>query len=202
MNKDEYLKHQTRANIVKSFIDKINNLEIKDIDVIASLNHYVETGDESYFKEFCDFHFMKTTEERQKIIKESAEKKKEIDLAFAKMEQYKKDYRKYLDDYKDWYLKVFESLHEDFNETGKLKLHAMGKFIEKFKKQNGHDRQVYVFVDEKLIPAENIIYSAHYNSIVMTLKGKGIATPDRPFRPVFVSFPNQSGKDFFDCLEY
>lgn len=197
MNKDEFLKHKTRNDIVQAFLGKLETLSVKDVDIVAALNHFVETGNESYFKEFCDFHFIKTMDEKLQEIDKMNKLKEKIDEAKKVTDKYKKDYEKYLDDYKKWFAELFNSLHKECSETGKLKLFEIAKFAERIRKQNGHDRLVWVYVDGKLKPVENIFFSANFNSVIMELRGEEVLAPKKPERPSYLMNMNQV-LDFFD----
>lgn len=202
MNKDEYLKYETRKKLVSAFIEKLDVLKISDIDIIASLNHYVETGDESYFKEFCDFHFIKNQQQRQSMIDEAKETEKQVEDAKKRMEIYKKDFSQYLAEYRIWCSKVFESIN-DIELTGYLKLKDISKWADKFSKEMGNrDRAVYVIADNVLRPIENIMYSTKYNKVVVSLKNdESTVAPEKPLRPLYVNSFLKERDELIRCLD-
>jgi len=202
MNKDEYLKYETRKKLVSAFIEKLDVLKISDIDIIASLNHYVETGDESYFKEFCDFHFIKNQQQRQSMIDEAKETEKQVEDAKKRMEIYKKDFSQYLAEYRIWCSKVFESIN-DIELTGYLKLKDISKWADKFSKEMGNrDRAVYVIADNVLRPIENIMYSTKYNKVVVSLKNdESTVAPAKPLRPLYVDSFLKDRDGLIRCLD-
>ena len=173
MNKDDYLKYQTRSKIVDGFLAKMNPVDVKDIDIVASLNHYVETGDESFFKEFLDFHFIKKVEEKKKI-------KEEYEEALRIMKQSREEYKKYLEEYSKWYEDICDYLERRYANTGTLLLHDIGKFATKFQKQNGYDRKVWCLVDGELRPIEDICWSDENNKVIIVLKGEKSILPEMP----------------------
>ena len=178
MNKDEYLKYQTRSKIVQSFIEKMDAVNVKDIDVIPSLNHYVETGDESFFKEFMDFHFIKSMEERKELKEKYVE-------AGRIMKQLKEEYERYYEDYDKWYDDVCETLSNKFPDAGMcLYLDEIEKFARKFKEQKGgHKRRVFACIDGKLKPITGILWSEDSNKVVLTFDIKECLAPEEPHVP-------------------
>ena len=179
MNKDEYLKYQTRSKIVQSFIGKMDAVNVKDIDVIPSLNHYVETGDESFFKEFMDFHYIKKMEERKELKEKCVE-------AVRIMKQQKEDYERYYEDYEKWYDNVCETISNKFPDAG-LKLDDLGKFAKKFKEQKGgQSRRVFACIDGKLKPIAEILWSEDSNKVVLNFNPKEHLAPKKPFGPPII----------------
>ena len=176
MNKDEYLKYQTRSKIAQSFIAKMDAINLKDMDVIPSLNHYVETGDESFFKEFMDFHFIKSIEERKEL------KEKYVEAARI-IKQSKEEYERYYEDYEKWYDNVCETISNKFPDAGLL-LGDIEKFARKFKEQKGgKGRRVFACIDGKLKPIEEILWSEDSNKVILTFNPKEHLAPQKPFGP-------------------
>lgn len=175
------MKYQTRSKIVQSFIGKMDAVNVKDIDVIASLNHYVETGDESFFKEFMDFHFIKSMEERKELKEKYVE-------AGRIMKQLKEDYEQYYEDYEKWYDNVCETISNKFPDAGMcLYLDEIEKFARKFKEQKGgHKRRVFACIDGKLKPITGILWSEDSNKVVLTFDIKECLAPEKPHVPPII----------------
>lgn len=71
MNKDKYATMMARKEIVRDFISKMDSVSVKDVSLIPALMDYVETGNKGMFDEYCDFHFIKTSEEIVKKCEEA-----------------------------------------------------------------------------------------------------------------------------------
>ena len=101
MNKDDFAKMKSREELVKAFIGKLENVSIKDVEIIPALWHYASTGDETFFKEFCEYHFTLSPEEKQKRVEDA---KKRLDAIKEKLD--------YLKEYQKQYTEAYEKLKE------------------------------------------------------------------------------------------
>jgi hypothetical protein len=111
MNKDDYAKMKVRQDIATSFIDKIDKIEMQDLDLLPALLKYVENGNLSAFEEYKQWHFYKTLEERLSDLHYKTEEAK-VDFEKTKdtYDRVKEEYEKYADDYRKWREKFIKQI--------------------------------------------------------------------------------------------
>lgn len=129
MERDQYLKFQTRKELATAFINKLEKTEMADADLIPALLHWIETGDNNYFEEYKTFHFSKCPEEKERELAEAKEKRDKIQAEIQKeideYEEYKKSYEKRLDEWRNWLNKIDDEINStvvDFTPKGFRKI--------------------------------------------------------------------------------
>lgn len=120
MERDQYLKFQTRKELATAFINKLEKTEMADADLIPALLHWIETGDNDYFEEYKQFHFSKFPEEKENQLAEAKEKTEKIQAEIQKeideYEEYKKSYEKRLEDWQNWRDKICDEIDSQPSE--------------------------------------------------------------------------------------
>jgi vacuolar-type H+-ATPase subunit I/STV1 len=92
-DKQAWYDKERRHKLALAIIDKMEKTDREDFNLIPALNRYVETGDETMFEEFCQFHNIKDLEKKAKYIAEKTESTKD---SIEYYERSKKGYEEYL----------------------------------------------------------------------------------------------------------
>ena len=138
MDKDQYAMMQMRQTIVGKYLDKLEKVESKDIELIPALIEFIEKGNKERFekyRQFCEEYELQEKEERLEKYKKN-------------LGYYEEVYRKQYEKLKEMRL-LISQINDDYNDyvpTGTF--NALFKFLEKNEISMG--KQIYVLVDGKI----------------------------------------------------
>ena len=143
MNKDDYAKYITRKEIVKKFIGKLDQVSMEDTELLPALMRFIENGDERQFKEFSDYHFLGTVEEKRNRLER---KEKELDTIQERLEKIYKTYNEKEAEYEEWCKAYTKKLKELPNPMGEVKPYFTLKNLSRFCNVNGINDTKYIYV--------------------------------------------------------
>ena len=165
MEKDEYAKFKAdqdlimaRAELAKAYLSKLDKAEIADVSILAAITDWMETGDNSFFEEYCTFRFKKTAEEQKKELEalkaeilEAENEKERLKESIEAMKDYYEEYREYFDKMSEWRKEVRENINKEIPRG----FGTIGHIIDFFEKTFTDSRRwrqkfVYVKVGDKL----------------------------------------------------
>lgn len=186
-NKKVDFMMMSRKEVVMAFIEKLENVSVNDVDIIPALLHYVETGDEDDFKEFCDYHFVLSKDEKAKELVEAIDLIREMEGDIKVMQEYKEQYIDQIKEYMKWRKDFFEQLQAlEPSQANSLSFGAFMDFVNSDVKQlpNWYQKRMYVVIDGKLRRIESVNISSA-NKVIFELAedGETVFIPPRPQMP-------------------
>lgn len=145
MNKDDYAKMKNRQELAKAFIDKLENVNIEDVDIIPALMQYVETGDKTEFKDFCDYHFILSPDEKMAMVENAKIRLDELKEEFERLKEFQKEYTEAYKKLMEWRRTIAETNIEDPSRIG-INAGSLQKFLDSDVKElpNWFQKVLYV----------------------------------------------------------
>ena len=117
MDKDLYTLMKIREGIVNKFLDKLDSVDVDEIQLLPAMMKFVTDGDETFFKEFCDFHLTKDIQTKRDLL---AKKKKEYAALLQDIEHTQQLYQQNRDYYYSWMVKFRDNFTETIKSLDEL----------------------------------------------------------------------------------
>ena len=143
MNKDDYTKYIARKSIVEKFIDKLDQVSMEDTELLPALMRFIENGDEMQFKEFSDYHFHLTVDEKRNRLEQE---EKELGILQERLKKIYKTYNEKKAEYEEWCKAYTKKLKELPNPMGEVKPYFTLKNLSRFCNVNGINDTKYIYV--------------------------------------------------------
>ena len=143
MNKDDYAKYITRKEIVKKFIGKLDQVSMEDTELLPALMRFIENGDEMQFKEFSDYHFHLTVDEKRNRLEQE---EKELGILQERLKKIYKTYNEKKAEYEEWCKAYTKKLKELPNPMGETKPYVTLGNLHRFCDVNGIKDTKYIYV--------------------------------------------------------
>ena len=202
MQRDQYLQFKAdqevfmaRAELAKAFMSKLEQTKIEDANILAAINDWMETGDNSFFEEYCTFRFKKTADERNKELEdlkaeiEEAQKHKErLEEDLAELRSYDEAYREYFDKMEKWRVGMTEKIDEETPNQSGSPLSSILTFLEKHFEGSKHWKQklLYVCIDGKLTAIKGVEVTEG-GKILCSTTDEGVIMTEKPEAPYNIS---------------
>ena len=167
MNRDDYLKYETRKKIATAFIEKLDNVSLSDVNLLPAINRYIETGNDDYFQEFNDFHFIKTIEQRFARLQNSKELQETIEEVEKRNTEYRNQYDEFCAKYDEWRRGIFKEINKDIDVCENPTIADLRAFIDKMNGlRNISQRKLYIIVDDKLRRVDSLTLTDDNKAII------------------------------------
>lgn len=197
MEKDEYAKFKAdqdlimaRAELAKAYLSKLDKAEIADVSILAAITDWMETGDNSFFEEYCTFRFKKTAEEQKKELEalkmeimEEEKHKDELKEHLKEMRAYDEEYQEYFDKMEDWRGKMANRIEEETPNCEDGTISKMMAFLERMfaNNKNWKNKKLYVKIGNEIKPITNIEVAK--GRILCAVAGGGVLLTEKPEAP-------------------
>ena len=191
MNKDDYAMMKIRQEIVGTFIEKLEKVNIGDVGLIPALIDYIQTGNQEMFEEYNKFRKMNDKDKLEMletlnddISSRISEKTKELERARSEYV----DYAKQIDDY---YIKNGElamEIDEKYPNTQTTTLGLLQNFISEAikRKHNNCLSKLYIKIGDKLSAINGFTFIDEGKAILEVGKTLDInITPPKPRRALY-----------------
>ena len=191
MNKDDYAMMKIRQEIVGTFIEKLEKVNIGDTGLIPALIDYIQTGNQEMFEEYNKFRKMNDKDKLEMletlnddISSRISEKTKELERARSEY----MDYAKQIDDY---YIKNGElamEIDEKYPNTQTTTLGLLQNFISEAikRKHNNCLSKLYIKIGDKLSAINGFTFIDAGKAILEVGKTLDInITPPKPRRALY-----------------
>ena len=191
MNKDDYAMMKIRQEIVGTFIEKLEKVNIGDAGLIPALIDYIQTGNQEMFEEYNKFRKMNDKDKLEMletlnddISSRISEKTKELERARSEY----MDYAKQIDDY---YIKNGElamEIDEKYPNTKTTTLGLLQNFISEAikRKHNNCLSKLYIKIGDKLSAINGFTFIDEGKAILEVGKTLDInITPPKPRRALY-----------------
>ncbi len=191
MNKDDYAMMKIRQEIVGTFIEKLEKVNIGDAGLIPALIDYIQTGNQEMFEEYNKFRKMNDKDKLEMletlnddISSRISEKTKELERARSEY----MDYAKQIDDY---YIKNGElamEIDEKYPNTKTTTLGLLQNFISEAikRKHNNCLSKLYIKIGDKLSAINGFTFIDEGKAILEVGKTLDInITPPKPRQALY-----------------
>ena len=178
MNKDDYAMMKIRQEIVGTFIEKLEKVNIGDAGLIPALIDYIQTGDKKMFEEYNEFR-TKTSEEKLKhlemvsdeLARQISSKERVIIDQRSRLERAQTEYMEYNKKIDDYYIRMGQlakEIDEKFPNTVTTRLGGLQNYIsdtiEKY--HNSCLTKLYVKVGDKLSAINGFTFTDERKAIL------------------------------------
>ena len=188
MDRDEYIAYKSRADIVATFIGRLEKVEINDIQFIPALQSYVEDGDKERFEDYRRWYFVMDEPQRRAKVEEAEKKAKEFeerqnaaDAKLAKLRERVEEYRRAYDQLCDEIDSFVVATGNKYNLGDTITLAGLRRFQEE--NDLNPCKCIYVEKDGKVVGVSNVFLNDE-KRIILRLKDEGIPVPPVLLKPI------------------
>ena len=198
MNKDDYAMMKIRQEIVGTFIEKLEKVNIGDTGLIPALIDYIQTGDKDMFEEYNQFRTNTNKDKLKHLERVQAELSRqiyemgqEIEQSRSRLERARSEYMDYAKQIDDYYIKNGElamEIDEKYPNTQTTTLGLLQNFISEAikRKHNNCLSKLYIKIGDKLSAINGFTFIDEGKAILEVGKTLDInITPPKPRRALY-----------------
>ena len=186
MNKDDYAMMKIRQEIVGTFIEKLEKVNIGDAGLIPALIDYIQTGNQEMFEEYNKFRKMNDKDKLEMLETLNDDISSRISEKTNELEKARSEYRDYAKQIDDYYIKNGElamEIDEKYPNTKTTTLGLLQNFISEAieRKHNNCLSKLYIKIGDKLSAINGFTFIDEGKAILEVGKTLDITiTPPKP----------------------